>query len=97
MEKILEVLEQIKIIITEQNLLKKEVFNLSEAAKFLDLSESHLYKLTSKQMIPHSCPQGKKLYFNRRELEEWLQTNKKQVDGVELQASNYILTKKGNF
>lgn len=74
---IIEKLERIEQLIIEQNLLKKDVLNFSEACQYLSLSESHLYKLTSNKSIPHFCPQGKRLYFNRAELDEWLQRNKR--------------------
>ena len=45
---------------------------LVEAAKFLDLSPSHLYKLTSERKIPHFKPNGKKIYFDESELVQWL-------------------------
>ena len=70
---ILEKLEKLEQRIGEQNLLMKEVLNFNDACNYLDISASHLYKLTSQKSIPHFCPQGKKLYFNRAELDEWLQ------------------------
>ena len=66
---ILERLSQIEQKIDEQALLKKEVLNFNDACKYLDISASHLYKLTSQKLVPHFCPQGKKLYFNRAELD----------------------------
>jgi hypothetical protein len=56
---IIEKLDNIEKMISEQNLLKKEVLNFSEACQYIDVSESHLYKLTSRKQIPHFCPQGK--------------------------------------
>src|SRR4051812_20603400 len=35
----------------------------------LDLSKSHLYKLTANDRVPHSKPNGKKLYFHREDLD----------------------------
>ena len=67
-----EKLDNIIEMLSSQNLLQKEVLNLSEACLLLDLSPSNLYKLTSRKEIPHFCPQGKKLYFDRIELIEWL-------------------------
>ena len=61
---ILERLESIERLLSEQNLLKKEVLNLVEAASYLDISHSHLYKLTSTGTIPCYKPNGKKIYFN---------------------------------
>ena len=48
---------------------------LPEAAKFLNLSQSHLYKLTSERKIPHFKPSGKKIYFDKSELVQWLKRN----------------------
>ena len=89
---IIEKLDNIEKMLSEQNLLKKEVLNFSEACQYLDISESHLYKLTSRKQIPHFCPQGKKLYFNRLELDQWLQTNRKNTaEEVDREATDYIL------
>ena len=91
-ELIFQKLNQIEQKLDEQNLLKKEVLNFSEACQYLDISESHLYKLTSRKQVPHFCPQGKKLYFNRQELDRWLQTNHKNTaEEVDREATDYIL------
>ncbi|MDR2886759.1 MAG: helix-turn-helix domain-containing protein, partial [Bacteroidales bacterium] len=37
-----------------------------------NLSKNYLYKLTSGNLIHHYKPQGKMLYFEKEELEEWL-------------------------
>jgi excisionase family DNA binding protein len=92
---ILEKLEKLEQRIGEQNLLMKEVLNFNDACNYLDISASHLYKLTSQKSIPHFCPQGKKLYFNRAELDEWLQRNRQtSTDEIETLAANYLLTHK---
>lgn len=75
-ELILNKLSEIASKLDEQNLLQKTVLNFNEACTYLDVSQSHLYKLTSTRQIPHFCPQGKKLYFNRTELDVWLQRNR---------------------
>lgn len=90
-EMILQKLTNIETMLQEQNLLKKEVLNLNEAAAYLDISASHLYKLTSQKQIPHFCPQGKKLYFNRAELDQWLQRNRQHSeDEIDQMANDYI-------
>ena len=45
--------------------LSKNVLSFDEASKFLNLSKSYLYKLTSGNLIPHYKPQGKMLYFEK--------------------------------
>jgi len=82
----------IEKLLIEQNLLKKEVLNLIEAALYLDVSNSHLYKLTSTGAIPCYKPNGKKVYFNRLELDKWLQTNRHaSSDEIESKADEYIV------
>ena len=53
----------------------KNVLSFDEVSKFLNLSKSYLYKLTSGNLIPHYKPQGKMLYFEKAELEAWLRQN----------------------
>lgn len=94
-EIIIQKLANIETMLQEQNLLRKDVLNLNEACSYLDLSASHLYKMTSQKQIPHFCPQGKKLYFKREELDEWLLRNRQSsTDEIETMAANYLLTNK---
>ena len=94
-EIIIQKLALIEAMLQDQNLLKKEVLNFNETCKYLDISASHLYKLTSQKQIPHFCPQGKKLYFKRTELDNWLLRNRKDsTDDIETMAANYLLTNK---
>lgn len=54
----------------------KEVLTSDEASKYMGVSRSYLYKLTMRKEIPHYKPLGKMCYFNRSELEQWLQSNR---------------------
>lgn len=91
---ILEKLESIEKMLMEQNMLKKEVLTFNEAAIYIEVSHSHLYKMTSTGMIPSYKPNGKKLYFNRKELDNWLMTNKQlSHDEIEMEAANYLIRK----
>jgi excisionase family DNA binding protein len=93
-EKIFEKLENIERMLVEQNLLKKEVLNFSEAAVYLEVSHSHLYKLTSSGALPAYKPNGKILYFNRKELDTWLLSNKQvTTTEIEEQANQYLMKK----
>jgi len=92
---ILDKLTQIAEKLDEQNLLQKAVLNFSEVCKYLDVSPSHLYKLTSQKQIPHFCPQGKKLYFRRDEIDAWLQRNRQSAaDEIDKMATDYIIQNK---
>lgn len=92
---ILQKLEKLEKLIAEQSFLQKEILIFKEACLYLNISQSHLYKLTSTKQIPHFCPQGKKLYFKRAELDEWLLRNRTTSQGeMESKAGNYLLKQK---
>ena len=92
---ILDKLTEIANKLDEQNLLQKTVLNFNEACTYLDVSPSHLYKLTSTKHIPHFCPQGKKLYFRREELDTWLQRNRQcTTEESENAASDLLIRSK---
>ena len=70
---------------------------LMEAAKFLDLSRSPLYKLTSERKIPHFKPNGKKIYFDKSELVQWLKRKPtRTLEETEEKAASYIVSGKGS-
>lgn len=72
----------------------KEVLSFDEVASFTGLSKSYLYKLTSSGGIPHYKPFGKLCYFNRKEVEEWLQQNRVSTKiEIENRASTYVSLK----
>ena len=91
---ILEKLERIEKLLETQQAMQKQVLNFNDACIYLELSQSHLYKLTSTGSIPHYKPNGKKLYFNRQELDNWLLRNRsKSIDEIEQEAANYLIKK----
>jgi excisionase family DNA binding protein len=73
----------------------KDVLTFNEAAEYTGLSKSYLYKLTSAQRIPFYKPMGKCLFFNRLELEAFLQQNRvNTVDEISSQAMTYCMSKR---
>ena len=94
MDEVLKRLETLERLIVSQSIIRKEVLNLQETCQFLELSPSHLYKLTSTGGIPYYKPNGKKLYFKRAELETWLLRNRScSHDEIEQQAADYLIMK----
>ncbi len=72
----------------------KNVLSFEEASRFLNLSKSYLYKLTSGNLIPHYKPQGKMLYFEKTELETWLRQNPVKTRAqTEAEAQKYVLAR----
>lgn len=71
-----------------------DILNIKEAAAFLKLKITTLYEKTSLKVIPH-FKKGNKLYFKRKELEEWIKTGKvKTKPEIEEQATNFLLNGK---
>lgn len=76
----------------------KEVLTSDEAAKYMGISKSYLYKLTMRREIPHfKSPTGKMCYFNRAELEKWLQSNRVSTDSEIAQQANAYCMRKGGI
>ncbi len=79
-----------------EELIKKgqteKPLTLNEAAQYLDISKSYLYKLTCSNKIPCYCPQGKRLYFVKSELHTWLlRTPVKTTGKIEQEANDYLV------
>ena len=73
----------------------KNLRSFDEASKFLSLSKSYLYKLTSAGLIPHYKPQGKMIYFEKNILEEWLRQNPVKTQAqIASEAQKYLLNRK---
>jgi excisionase family DNA binding protein len=78
-------------ILTQAVLANKNTLTLDECAAYTDLSTSHLYKLTSSGAIPHYKPNGKKLYFDRSEIDAWLRQNRVSTRAeIEQQAADHM-------
>lgn len=87
-------LDKIEQLITAQSLQNKTVLNIDEVAQFTGLSKLYLYKLTSKNEIPHSKPNGKNVFFNKSEIENWLLRNRQATnEELENEAINYSVNK----
>jgi excisionase family DNA binding protein len=70
--------------------LQKSVLTFDDACMYTGMSKSSLYKLTSAGKIPHSKPTGKLIFFDRKELEDWLLNNPIRTEGeLEKEASSY--------
>jgi prophage regulatory protein len=75
-------------------LAQKRILNVVELSRFTGFSKSFIYKLTSAKKIPHGCPNGKLIVFDRLKVEEWLLRNPVSLaDDIEQEAINYIARK----
>lgn len=58
----------------------KEVLSVKEAAAYLGVGISHLYKMMQARELPFSRPGGKKCFFRRSDLEEWMTRGRVSAD-----------------
>lgn len=95
-KKMKEELKQVADLITANIIgTQKEVLTSDEAAKYLGVSLSCLYKWTMSRQIPHyKSPSGKMCYFNRKEIEAWMQSCKVATND-ELEQQAQTLSRKG--
>jgi excisionase family DNA binding protein len=71
-----------KRISTLENMIyqTKEIFTLEEAALYIGVSRSQMYRLTHLHMIPFYKPSGKLVFFEKSELNKWLRQDQVKSD-----------------
>lgn len=72
-------IQAIKKLISEVNIQTKQLLNIEEAAIYLRISTSTLYKLTSSEQVVHYKPNGKTILFKRNDLDEYVARGKVEV------------------
>jgi len=69
----------------------KEVLNLEEAAIFLGLAKSTLYKMTYLNQIPFFKPSGKLIFFEKKALLQWVRGAKsKSLEEIKEEAAEKL-------
>jgi hypothetical protein len=56
---------------------RKEEFTFEETCDYTGISRSYLYKLTASGNIPHSKPNWKMNFFERKKIVHWLLQNER--------------------
>lgn len=74
------------------SMVNKRVLSFEEGCTYLGYKKSYVYKLISAGKLPYSKPNGKKIYFDREKLEEWMLSN--PHDGnIDQLASDYLTSR----
>ena len=80
---------------SEQTALTGKILTANQAAEFMGISLSYLYKLTHNRTISFFKPNGKMVYFSEGDLIQYLTSNRvitqKEIDQ---QATDYIVSGK---
>lgn len=69
LQEIFKQLRSIKLMLKRQ---QKKSLTIDKAAQYTGLSKSYLYKLTSKNEISFYKPNGKKIYFLKKDLDHYI-------------------------
>lgn len=59
-----------------QNYMLKDFLTIDDAAMYLNLSKSTIYKMTSRGELPCYKPNSKTLFLKREEVNDWIQGRK---------------------
>lgn len=74
----------------------EQPLTIQEAADLLHLTVPTLYTKHSKGEIPNVCKRGKRLYFSKSSLLQWIsEGHKKSNAEIEQEAENYLKNKGG--
>ena len=65
--------------IDKLHLEQKTILNIDEVAKYTSLSKDYIYRLTSTKQIPHSKPTGRKLFFEKIEVDNFLMMKSSKI------------------
>jgi len=71
-----KIAEQLNRVERNTLLAAKNVLTFDDVVLLTGMSKSHLYKLTSTRQIPFYKPNGKNVFFDRSEVENWLRQNR---------------------
>ncbi|EHQ26553.1 helix-turn-helix domain-containing protein [Mucilaginibacter paludis] len=88
----LDNIEQLLISQQEQSPEQEELMPITKAAEFLDLAVPTVYSKVCRKEIPVN-KRGKRLYFYRSELTEWIKSGrKKTADEIREDAVQHLAT-----
>jgi excisionase family DNA binding protein len=91
--KLQEKLENIeKLLLETGNRAKEtdELLTIAQAAKFLNVTTATLYSKVCRKLIPVN-KQGKRLYFYKSELEDWIKSGRRKTTlEIQQEAKQYL-------
>jgi len=61
-----------QVLKNNNNLIFKDLLDVSEAAAILGVTKAWLYKLNHKKVLPYYKPNGKKIYYKIEDLHNYL-------------------------
>ncbi|MFD0792060.1 helix-turn-helix domain-containing protein [Mucilaginibacter litoreus] len=69
----------------------KEMLTIDEAADYMGISKSWLYKMTMSGELPTYRPGGKRIYLKRSDINQWMSSKRRSsASEIEQAANDYI-------
>ncbi|MFL0170183.1 helix-turn-helix transcriptional regulator [Tenacibaculum maritimum] len=91
MEFIQNEIKELKKLVLALNIQQKEILTVEDATVYLQLSKSCLFKMTSKREIPFYKPGGKKIFFKKEELDQWIFNSRvESTSDIESDIEHYL-------
>ncbi|WP_417177029.1 helix-turn-helix domain-containing protein [Bacteroides sp.] len=76
---------------------ERNLMTTTEAARYLGLKPSYLYKMMMRRAIPYYKPNGKLCFFAREDLDAWLKRVRvKSQDEINSEAARYLAGRERN-
>ena len=73
----------------------EQLLPIDEVATLLHLTKPTVYSKVSKNELPGVCKQGKRLYFDRQTIIDWIKQGRKKSNAeIEQEAKAYLLNNK---
>ena len=92
-----KIIQQLNRIERYSIIAAKSVLTVDECAFLTGLSKSTIYKATCEKKIPHYKPNDRHLYFDRKEIEDWMKQNRiKTIKEIEEDANTYMAQNTGS-
>ena len=86
------ILQRLEAIERNSLLAAKNVLTIDDVVFLTGLTKGHIYKLTCNRQIPHYKPNTRLLYFDRKEIEDWMKQNRQNTQTeAEQAAAAYIV------
>lgn len=76
---------------------ERNLMTTTEAARYIGVKPSYLYKMMMRCAIPYYKPGGKLCFFAKEDLDVWLKRVRvKSQDEIDSEASRYLISREKN-
>lgn len=91
-----KIIQQLNRIERYSLIAAKTILTIDEVAIITGLTKSWIYKATCAKKIPYYKPNGKLVYFDKKEIEDWMKQNRvKTLQEIEEAAAAYMTENTG--